>query len=76
MEEQKNNKCELSTELDNEVKKVSITGKDGEEQVVMKQEIGEEDLDEAAGGEKNFCSGYCVVVKHKIAFSCNPYSLK
>lgn len=50
MEEQKNDKRTLSIELDNEVKKVSITGMDKNEQVVMKQELNEEDLEEATGG--------------------------
>ena len=50
MEEQKNNKRVLSIELDNEVKKVSITGKDSDEKVVMRQELSEDDLDVVAGG--------------------------
>ena len=50
MEEQKNNKRVLSIELDNEVKNVSITGKNGEEKVVMRQELSEDDLDIVAGG--------------------------
>ena len=50
MEEQKNNKRVLSIELDNEVKKVSITGKDSDEKVVMQQELNEDDLDVVAGG--------------------------
>jgi hypothetical protein len=32
------------------VKKVSITGKNGEEKVVMSQELNEDDLDQVAGG--------------------------
>jgi hypothetical protein len=55
MEEQKNDKRTLSIELDNEVKKVSITGMDKNEQVVMKQELNEEDITEATGGAKNSC---------------------
>lgn len=55
MEEQKNNKRTLSIEIDDEVKKVSITGMDKNEQVVMKQELNEEDLAEATGGGKNTC---------------------
>ena len=48
-----------------------------EEKKVVKQEISEEDLNVAAGGEKNeFCSGYCVVVRRKTQFSCNPFSMK
>ena len=37
-------------ELDDDVKKVSITGKNGDEQVVMSQELDEDDLDQVAGG--------------------------
>ena len=59
MEEQKNDKRTLSIELDNEVKKVSITGMDKNEQVVMKQEVNEEDLAEATGGERNCSQLYC-----------------
>ena len=60
MEEQKNNKRVLSIELDNEVKKVSITGKNGEEKVVMRQELSEDDLDIVAGGV-----GECVTAKKR-----------
>ena len=55
MKEQNNNKRVLSIELDNEVKKVSITGKDGDEKVVMRQELSEDDLDVVAGGD---CQDY------------------
>ena len=41
MEEQKNEKRVLSIELDDEVKKVSITGMGSDEKVVMKQELDE-----------------------------------
>lgn len=58
MEEQKNNKRTLSIEIDDEVKKVSITGMDNNEQVVMKQELNEEDLTEATGGGKNTCKKF------------------
>lgn len=51
MEEQKNDKRTLSIEIDDEVKKVSITGMDNNEQVVMKQELNEEELAEATGGK-------------------------
>ena len=40
----------LRVELDNDVKKVSITGMNGDEKVVMRQELSEDDLDQAAGG--------------------------
>ena len=52
MEEQ-NNKRVLSIELDNEVKKVSITGKGSDEKVVMRQELSEDDLDQATGSYMN-----------------------
>ena len=53
MEENKEKRV-LRVELDNEVKKVSITGKNGEEKVVMRQELSEDDLEQAAGGYTNF----------------------
>jgi hypothetical protein len=43
----------LSIKLDDDVKKVSITGKDGEEKVVMRQELSEDDLEQATGGYVN-----------------------
>ena len=49
MEEQKGKRV-LNIELDNEVKKVSITGKNGDEKVVMRQELSENDLNQATGG--------------------------
>ena len=49
MEEQKNKRV-LNIQLDNEVKKVSITGKNCDEQVVMRQELSEDDLEQATGG--------------------------
>ena len=48
--EEKKEKRVLRIELDDDVKKVSITGKNGEEQVVMSQELNEDDLDQVAGG--------------------------
>ena len=50
MEELNNSKRVLNIELSNEVKKVSITGKDSDEKVVMKQDLSEEDIDQATGG--------------------------
>ena len=50
MEEQNNNKRVLNIELDNDVKKVSITGTDSDEKVVMRQELSEDELDMATGG--------------------------
>ncbi len=49
MDEQKDKRV-LNIELSNEVKKVSITGKDGDEKVVMRQELSENDLNQATGG--------------------------
>ena len=48
MEENKEKRV-LRVELDNDVKKVSITGKNGDEKVVMRQELSEEDLEQATG---------------------------
>lgn len=45
-----NEKRVLRVELDNDVKKVSITGTNGDEKVVMRQELSEDDLDQATGG--------------------------
>jgi len=53
MKEEKKDKRVLSIELSEEVKKVSITGTDSDEKVVMRQELGEEDLEQAAG------AGWC-----------------
>ena len=49
MEENKEKRV-LSIELNNEVKKVSITGVNSDEKVVMRQELSEEDLEQATGG--------------------------
>ena len=54
--EEKKEKRVLRIELDDDVKKVSITGKNGDEQVVMSQELDEDDLDQVAGGQP--ISGY------------------
>ena len=40
----------LQVELDNNVKKVAITGVDADDKVVMRQELNEDDLDQVAGG--------------------------
>ena len=50
MEEQNNNKRVLSIELDDEVKKVSITGLGDDNKVVMAQELDEEEIKQATGG--------------------------
>ena len=56
MEEQKDKRV-LRIALNDDVKKVSITGKNGEEQVVMRQELSEDDLEQTTGGE-GFCLSY------------------
>ena len=45
----------LRVELDNEVKKVSITGMNSDEKVVMRKELSEDELDTVAGGGE-FCN--------------------
>ena len=47
---EKNDKRVLRVELDDEVKRVSITGMDDSEKVVMRQELNDDDLDQATGG--------------------------
>ena len=54
MEENKEKRV-LRVEFDNDVKKVSITGKNGEEKVVMRQELSEDDLEQATGGGWYVC---------------------
>ena len=48
--DEKKEKRVLSIELDDDVKKVSITGLSDDETVVMKEELDEEELDQATGG--------------------------
>ena len=48
--EQNKEKRVLKVELEDDVKKVSITGLGDDDKVVMMQELSEEDLDEATGG--------------------------
>ena len=52
MEENKDKRV-LRVELNDDVKKVSITGKNEEEQVVMRQELDEDELDMVTGGSKS-----------------------
>ena len=49
MEDNKDKRV-LRVELNDNVKSVTITGKDGEEKVVMRQELNEDDLEQATGG--------------------------
>ena len=62
MEEQKDKRI-LQIELDENVKKVSITGLGDDETVVMKQELDEDELDQATGGRRwddpRYCKVYC-----------------
>ena len=55
---EKNEKRVLRVELGDDVKKVSITAKNGEEKVVMRQELDEDDLEQATGGTGSNCNGY------------------
>ena len=48
--EEKKEKRVLKVELDDDVKKVSITGLGDDDKVVMMQELSEEELDEVTGG--------------------------
>ena len=53
----------LRVELDDEVKKVSITGKNSDEKVVMRQELSEDDLEQATGGYSGNGFNYgCVTI--------------
>ena len=50
MKAENKDKRVLQVELDNNVKKVAITGKDADDKVVMRQELNENDLDNVSGG--------------------------
>ena len=50
MKEVNNDKRVLQVEIDNNVKKVDITGKDADDKVVMRQELSEDDLNLVTGG--------------------------
>ena len=52
MKEENKDKRLLQVELDNNVKKLSITGMDADEKVVLKQELEEKDLEQASGGAR------------------------
>ena len=45
-----NEKRILSFEIDDDVKKVTVTGEDKDQQVVMHKELNEDDLDAVTGG--------------------------
>ena len=57
---EKKEKRVLRIELDDDVKKLSITGKNGDEQVVMSQELNEDDLDQVAGGHSAYNPPLCI----------------
>lgn len=48
---EKNAKRLVTIELEDEVKKLSITGMNSDEQVLMSRELGEDLLDQVAGGQ-------------------------
>ena len=56
--EEKKEKRVLNIELDENVKKVSITGLGDDNQVVMAQELDEEELDQVAGGVPFECQDH------------------
>ena len=62
MEENKDKRV-LRVELDKDVKKVSITGKDSEEKVIMRQELDENELDQVTGGEWIHVEWTCAIVE-------------
>ena len=57
--DEKKEKRVLSIELDDEVKKVSITGLGDDNQVVMAQELDEDELDQATGGRRTCPPHFC-----------------
>lgn len=59
MKEENKEKRVLSLELNDDVKKVSITGVNGEEKVVMMQELSENELEQATGGSKILLPRMC-----------------
>ena len=56
--DEKKEKRVLSIELDENVKKVSVTGLGEDNQVVMSQELDEEELDQATGGVPFDCQDH------------------
>jgi hypothetical protein len=57
--EEKKEKRVLNIELEENVKKVSITGLGDDETVVMSQELDEDELDKATGGVGPICWDDC-----------------
>ena len=60
--ETNNEKRILNIELTNDVKKVSITATNANDQVVMKQELSDDDLDQATGGDRGRGAGKLCVL--------------
>lgn len=55
MKEENKDKRLLQVELDNNVKKLSITGMDADEKVILKQELNEDEIDQiSAGSSPNY----------------------
>ena len=50
MKEENKDKRVLQVELDNNVKKLSITGMDADEKVILKQELNEDEIDQISAG--------------------------
>ncbi|MGX8683430.1 MAG: hypothetical protein ACSW77_06415 [Bacteroidales bacterium] len=50
--ENKKEKRVVQIEIDDNVKKLTITGEDKDQQVVMKEELDDDKLDQVAGGEQ------------------------
>ena len=50
--ENKKEKRVVQIEIDDNVKKLTITGEDKDQQVVMREEISNEDLENVTGGGK------------------------
>ena len=74
--EQNKEKRVLKVELDDDVKKVSITGLGDDDKVVMVQELSEEDLDEATGGGGVAPGRKCPRLVERLscqAWTCNAY---
>ena len=51
--ENKKSKRVVQFEIDEDVKKLTIEGIDNDQQVVMREEIGEDELEQASGGWGN-----------------------
>lgn len=58
--ENKKEKRVVQIEIDDNVKKLTITGEDKDQQVVMREEISNEDLENVTGGVKRPLFAYCL----------------